>query len=186
MEGNKETFRAALLAVQSELKVGKERHNNFGGFSYRSCSDILEAVKPLLKKQGLVLTLTDSILQLGERFYVEASASIRSCGTDTDCETSTGYAREELTKKGMDSAQVTGSASSYARKYALNGLFLIDDSRDADDPGMMAKEWNKALREIDAATTREQLDNIYNSYIQFRQNQIFLDKLNEKSKTVTK
>lgn len=184
MEGNKETFRAALLAVQSELKVGKERHNNFGGFSYRSCSDILEAVKPLLKKHGLVLTLTDSILQLGERFYVEAEASIRSCGTDTDCETSTGYAREELSKKGMDSAQVTGSASSYARKYALNGLFLIDDSRDADDPGMMAKEWNKALREIDAATTREQLDNIYNSYIQFRQNQFFLDKLNTKSKTI--
>lgn len=116
-----------LLKIQQTLKAPKNQRNNFGGFNYRSCEDILEAVKPLL--DGAVLTLNDEIVLLGNRFYVKATATF----IDGDFQTSTtAYAREPDVKKGMDEPQITGTASSYARKYALNGLFLIDDQKDAD------------------------------------------------------
>lgn len=118
-----------LITIQSTLKAPKNQRNNFGGYNYRSCEDILEAVKPLLAEQGLILTISDDMVMLGNRFYVKASATI------TDGEnsvTNVAYAREEETKKGMDSAQITGAASSYARKYALNGLLCIDDTKDPD------------------------------------------------------
>lgn len=116
-----------LLKIQQTLKAPKNQRNNFGGFNYRSCEDILEAVKPLL--DGAVLTLNDEIILLGNRFYVKATATF----VDGDFQTSTtAFAREPDTKKGMDEPQITGTASSYARKYALNGLFLIDDQKDAD------------------------------------------------------
>ena len=121
----------SLCDIQAKLKAPKSQTNSFGGYKYRSCEDILEAVKPLLKEHGLVLTLTDRMVECGARVYVEATAALY--GSD---ETSpiyvTAYAREEETKKGMDSSQVTGAASSYARKYALNGLFCIDDTKDSD------------------------------------------------------
>ena len=118
-----------LIKIQTELKAPKNQKNNFGGYNYRSCEDIFEAVKPLLKENGLTLRLTDELVNIGERYYIKATA-ILSDGTDTI--ENIAYAREEETKKGMDGSQITGASSSYARKYALNGLFLIDDVKDSD------------------------------------------------------
>ena len=118
-----------LLKIQTELKAPKNQRNDFGKYNYRSCEDIFEAVKPLLKKENLLLRMTDELVQIGERYYIKATAIITD-GTETIENTS--YAREEETKKGMDGSQITGASSSYARKYALNGLFLIDDVKDSD------------------------------------------------------
>ena len=114
-----------LVEVQAALKVKKDRLNSFGGYKYRSCEDILEALKPLLLKNGLTLTITDNIVPIGMRFYVCATAE--ACDDQGNKISVQGFAREEENKKGMDGAQLTGSSSSYARKYALCGLFLIDD-----------------------------------------------------------
>lgn len=116
-----------LSEIQKTLTVPKNQFNKFGGYKYRSCEDILEAIKPLL--DGAVLIITDEIVQIGERFYVKATAEIRS---EKESVSNSAYAREPLMKKGMDESQITGATSSYARKYALNGLFLIDDTKDAD------------------------------------------------------
>ncbi|WP_418862586.1 ERF family protein [Slackia isoflavoniconvertens] len=124
----KETMKA-LLNVQARLKAPKGQMNKFGGYKYRSCEDILEAVKPLLEENKLVLVLGDEIELIGDRWYVKATAKI--IGEDGDV-TNSAYAREAESKKGQDESQITGTASSYARKYALNGLFLIDDTKDAD------------------------------------------------------
>ena len=120
-----------LLSIQTELKAPKNQFNSFGNYNYRSCEDILEAVKPLCKKGNVLLTLSDTIKHVGERYYVEATATLYDVETD-GCISVSAYAREEETKKGMDSSQITGAASSYARKYALNGLFNIDDTKDSD------------------------------------------------------
>ena len=122
-------FLDKLSAVQMELKAPKGQYNSFGKYSYRSCEDILEAVKPLLSKNGLTLLLTDEPVAVGNRVYIKATARIIGGGDSIEV---TAYAREPEDKKGMDTSQVTGTASSYARKYALNGLFLIDDTKDAD------------------------------------------------------
>lgn len=115
--------------IQEELKAPKSQYNNYGGYSYRSVEDILTAVKPLLVKENAELTLTDELVLIGDRYYVKATATYE----DKDGKrVVTGYARESENKKGMDASQITGTASSYARKYALNGLFLIDDTKDAD------------------------------------------------------
>lgn len=119
-----------LLQIQSELKAPKGQYNSFGKYKYRSCEDILEAAKPICAKYGVVLTLSDELVNIGERYYIKATA--RLMDDEGNSESVTAYAREEETKKGMDGSQITGTASSYARKYALNGLFLIDDTKDAD------------------------------------------------------
>lgn len=119
-----------LISIQSELKAPKTQFNKFGGYKYRKAEDILEAVKPLLAKQKCTLIITDDIVLVGNRIYVKATATIKN--EKGECETSTGWAREEETKKGMDDSQITGASSSYARKYALNGLFAIDDNADSD------------------------------------------------------
>lgn len=126
------TLREKLGAIQSELKAPKGQFNSFGKYKYRSCEDILEAVKPLLKKHNCLLTITDDVVMMGDRFYIKATATI--CGFENDGEIirNTALAREEVEKKGQDASQITGTASSYARKYCLNGLFLIDDTKDAD------------------------------------------------------
>lgn len=118
-----------LLAIQTKLKAPKGQYNNFGKYSYRSAEDILEAVKPLNAEQGVLLTITDEIKEIGGRVYVVATATV-SDGTDT-LQVSA-FAREPENKKGMDESQITGATSSYARKYALNGLYAIDDNKDAD------------------------------------------------------
>ena len=118
-----------LIHVQTKLNAPKSNYNSFGKYSYRSAEDILEAVKPLNAEQGLLLTLTDEPILTGEWHYIKATATI----TDgNESHTVTAYARESENKKGMDASQVTGATSSYARKYALNGLYLIDDTKDAD------------------------------------------------------
>lgn len=119
-----------LISIQSELKAPKTQVNKFGGYKYRKAEDILEAVKPLLAKQKCALIITDDIVMVGNRIYVKATATIKN--EKGEFETSTGWAREEETKKGMDASQITGASSSYARKYALNGLLAIDDNQDSD------------------------------------------------------
>ncbi len=122
-----------LLNIQNELKAPKNQHNNFGNYDFRSAEDILEAVKPLCNKNKVLLTLTDEIITVGNRYYVKATALLTDIESETLSEYEVNaYAREEEQKKGMDASQVTGAASSYARKYALNGLFCIDDTKDAD------------------------------------------------------
>ena len=117
--------------AQSELKAPKNQYNSFGKYNYRSCEDILEAAKPINKKHGLVLLLTDKPVCIGQRYYIEATARLYDIESEQFIE-ATASAREADTKKGMDESQVTGTASSYARKYALNGLYNIDDTKDAD------------------------------------------------------
>lgn len=118
-----------LLAIQQELKAPKNQFNAFGKYKYRSAEDILEAVKPVLAKHECVLTLSDDLVNIGDRYYIKATVTL-SNGEIIDQVTA--FAREEESKKGMDGSQITGTASSYARKYALNGLFLIDDTKDSD------------------------------------------------------
>ena len=117
--------------AQAELKAPKNQYNSFGKYNYRSCEDILEAAKPINKKYGLVLLLTDKPVFIGQRYYIEATARLYDIESEQFIE-ATASARESDTKKGMDDSQVTGTASSYARKYALNGLYNIDDTKDAD------------------------------------------------------
>lgn len=119
-----------LIAIQSELKAPKSQFNKFGGYKYRKAEDILEAVKPLLAKQKCTLIITDDVVLIGNRIYVKATATIKN--EKGECETTNGWAREDESKKSMDGSQITGASSSYARKYALNGLFAIDDNADSD------------------------------------------------------
>lgn len=125
--------------MQCELHAPKNQYNSFGGYKYRSLEDIAEALKPLEKKYNVLVGLNDEVVEIGGRVYVKATATLYNC---EECEkiSVSAYAREEETKKGMDAAQITGSASSYARKYALNGLFLIDDVKDPDATNKHGKE----------------------------------------------
>jgi hypothetical protein len=121
-----------LAAIQNELKAPKNQFNEFGDFYYRNCEDILEAVKPLCREHKTVLILKDEILNIGERYYVTAIAELIDIEKPEDRIVAKAHAREEESKKGMDGSQITGASSSYARKYALNGLFNIDDNKDSD------------------------------------------------------
>jgi hypothetical protein len=126
-----------LMSVQSELKAPKEQFNKFGNYAYRNCEDILEALKPILRKYEVALIIEDEISLIGDRFYIKAVCTL----TDgSESIKTSAYARESLDKKGMDDSQITGSTSSYARKYALNGMFLIDDNKDADTTNTHEKE----------------------------------------------
>ena len=120
-----------LLDIQNELKAPKSQYNNYGKYNYRNCEDILEAVKPICKKYKAVVFLSEKLVINGERHYIEATATFVDVETNESIEV-TAYAREEESKKGMDGSQVTGASSSYARKYALNGLFDVDDTKDSD------------------------------------------------------
>ena len=155
-----------LAKIQSKLKAPKTQYNKFGGYSYRSAEDILEAVKPLLSAESCTLTITDNVEMIGSRYYIVATATIKNGKDET--ESATAMAREPETKKGMDESQITGSASSYARKYALNGLFAIDDNKDADmmdnaqpqvsQPQQNAVSVDDIKRWLAAVTNREQLE----------------------------
>lgn len=140
-----------LLAVQLELRAPKGQYNSFGKYNYRSCEDILEAVKPLLNKHRLLLRLWDDMEAVGGRLYIKALAVVIDVDDPESQIQSCAFAREDEQKKGMDGAQVTGSSSSYARKYALNGLFLIDDNKDPD-----ATNNGKT----DPLATKEQISNL--------------------------
>ena len=135
-----------LIAIQSELKAPKSQYNNFGKYSYRNCEDILEALKPLLKEHKSTIYISDEIVTVLERFYVKATVTFIDAETGEKI-INTAYAREEEDKKGMDGSQVTGSSSSYARKYALNGMFAIDDTKDSDFTNTTIKGDNTGLSE---------------------------------------
>lgn len=138
-----------LLNIQTELKAPKGQYNSFGKYKYRSCEDILEAVKPICAKNKATLILSDSLENIGDRYYIKATATLIDVENGENLE-NTAYAREEQEKKGMDGSQITGTASSYARKYALNGLFNIDDTKDAD-----TDEYTKQSKAIDEDVKNE-------------------------------
>lgn len=146
-----------LLAIQSTLKAPKGQYNSFGKYKYRSAEDILEAVKPLCAEQGCTLTVGDEIVLIGDRFYIKATATLADCESNESLCVSA-FAREEDAKKGMDASQVTGACSSYARKYALNGLFCIDDTDDADTDRYTATTTGREMPEpTDGLTYREKV-----------------------------
>ena len=142
-----------LMKVQSELKAPKGQYNSFGKYKYRSCEDILTAVKPILAEVKAVITLEDEVLLIGNRYYIKATASFIDAETNIGTTlTNTALAREEDTKKGMDGSQITGTASSYARKYALNGLLLIDDTKDADTDENRNERESRAAKPVEDRT----------------------------------
>ncbi len=137
-----------LSSIQGELKAPKGQYNSFGKYKYRSCEDIVESVKPLLAKKGMALVITDSIQEVGSRCYVKAEARV-ICSESGESLAASAFAREPENKKGMDDSQITGAASSYARKYALNGLLAIDDTKDADVDAPPEKANIKAVKSAD-------------------------------------
>ncbi|MCP4394520.1 MAG: ERF family protein [Alphaproteobacteria bacterium] len=186
-----------LLKIQLELKAPKSQYNKFGGFNYRNAEDILEAVKPLCDKYKCCLTLHDEIVQIGDRYYIKATAFIVDIDTKDSIEVYA-FAREEESKKGMDGSQITGASSSYARKYALNGLFLIDDTKDSDSTNVgnnkeqikiIAKQDEEGvdepaldpriIEEISEAKTDRELKNIYSGLPEKDQHK-YLEKLSNR------
>lgn len=166
-----------LIEVQALLKAPKGQYNSFGKYKYRSCEDILEAVKPLLAERGLLLFIEDQIERIGDtsgtdslRWYVKATATV----TDgTDSVSTTAYAREDESKKGMDGSQVTGASSSYARKYALNALFLIDDTKDADATNTHGKEQTqkpsqRPKKPVDTTLSDEEMATLRQTFVNYR------------------
>ena len=182
-----------LITLQHELNAPKDLYNAFGKYKYRSCEGILAALKPLLAANGCTLTLSDEAVRIGDWTYIKSTATLKnSAGA---METVTAYAREDEEKKGMDKAQLTGSTSSYARKYALNGLFAIDDSKDIDsmvrpepkpvtaDPKATALQLY--LPRINTATTRDQLGAISSEWVsKFGKYQPMSDALNNRLKLI--
>lgn len=173
-----------LIEVQGRLKAPKGQYNSFGKYKYRSSEDILEAVKPLLVEQGLLLTLNDDIVMVGDRIYVKAIATIRY---GEDSIQSVAFAREELDKKGMDASQVTGAASSYARKYALNGLFCIDDTKDSDATNNGGKNiepenqlMDVALSDAINAESESALKAVWENYPSLQGNKAFRSIINKR------
>lgn len=171
-----------LMEIQSKLNVPKSLTNSYGGYKYRSAELILEAVKPLLKENGCTLTINDDMVMVGDRIYVKATATIRNGKGEK--ETTTAFAREAVSKKGMDDSQVTGAASSYARKYALNGLFCIDDMKDADALNVN-KEYTQqtdsnfeaVIANIKVASSTQELTRIWQECYAYQNNKAFVSAL---------
>ena len=153
------TIYKKLLNIQSKLKAPKNQYNSFGKYHYRSCEDILEGLKPILKEEGATLILNDSIIQIGDRYYVESTAKLIDVETGDMIETKA-LAREEENLKGQSSAQVSGSTSSYSRKYCLNALFCIDDTKDSDATNTHGKEDSKQTSTQSSPTITEKQKNL--------------------------
>lgn len=139
---------AKLTAIQSKLEAPKNQFNKFGGYSYRNCEDILEALKPLLVENKVAVTISDSVELIGDRYYIKATATLINLEEDKEKISVTAFAREEKEKKGMDASQISGASSSYARKYALNGLFAIDDNKDSDFTNRHGKKQDSKVTQI--------------------------------------
>lgn len=158
-----------LGAIQTRLKAPKSQYNSFGKYNYRNCEDILEALKPFLTETKTSLTINDEVVLIGTRYYIKASVVLYDNESEASVN-STAYAREEETKKGMDGSQITGAASSYARKYALNGMFAIDDTKDADTPNGKSDGNNappKQPARQDNRITKEQATMLYNKLVEY-------------------
>ncbi len=167
-----------LIYIQSNLKAPKNQWNDFGKYSYRNAENILEAVKPLLSEKGCILTISDEIVQFGDRVYVKATATIKNSSGET--ESASAFAREPLSKKGQDESQVTGSASSYARKYALNGLFAIDDNKDADALNVTPEYTQQQaaspyLSAVKGAKTVGELEIVWGKFPNLQNDKTFID-----------
>lgn len=191
-----------LITIQSTLKAPKSQFNAFGNYKYRKVEDILEAVKPIMSNLGCTLIMTDDIEMVGNRIYVKATATLKN--SKGEIEITTGYAREEETKKGMDGSQITGAASSYARKYALNGLFAIDDNADSDttnidqqsqqkvkssnhapvasDPQYHPNEINEAIQMVSRCVNKDNLVWVMQTYQPLMSNAQFMQTLSAKRK----
>lgn len=174
-----------LISIQNELKAPKMQFNKFGNYNYRNCEDILEALKPLLKKHDLTLFITDEVVMIGNRFYVKATATV------TDKEeisiSVSAFARESEEKKGMDTSQITGAASSYARKYALNGLFLIDDNKDNDYQEKPLDVNNttdiiNVIKQMNECTTLDDVKKVWTDNKQFQTSEAFIKAKDNKKK----
>jgi hypothetical protein len=163
-----------LADIQAKLKAPKGQFNSFGKYHYRSAEDILEAVKKVVNPMGFSIVLTDQVKEVGGRIYVEAIASLFNGELEYN---STGFAREEETKKGMDGSQITGAASSYARKYALNGLFAIDDTKDSDATNDHGKSQESKPQAKALATAPSQFDNEFKELIAYVKRVIAIDEL---------
>ncbi len=171
------TFAERVVIVQHELKAPKGQYNQFGKYRYRSAEDILNSVKPLLAVNDLVLTLSDELIALGSRIYIKATATLQDCLSGNAISVDA-YAREDEVIKGMSGSQITGAASSYARKYALNGLFLIDDTKDADatNDGTANANNNRlqeSLNRIAQAKSRDELNTIWNTFTDLQKDERF-------------
>lgn len=174
-----------LLAIQQELKAPKGQYNSFGKYKYRSCEDILEAVKPLLRKHNCTLVISDDIVMLGTRFYIKATVTLSNGGESV---MTTAFAREEEEKKGADSSQITGAASSYARKYALNGLFCIDDNKDSDSTNNGGKPvepaenplMEAAMSDVRNAKDTQALKAVWEEYTSLHSNKVFKGMVNQR------
>jgi hypothetical protein len=189
-----------LVKIQGTLKANKCLRNDYGKFNYRSAETILQAVKPICQELGCQLILTDDIQMIGDRYYVKATATLTNA--DGEKESATAFARECPARCGMDEAQITGAASSYARKYALNGLFAIDDTKDPDDPELTKKRLEEekakaeqatatanldtAKKEVEAAKTVEELNAIFYKYKDLQKNQEFINALTNKKNILQK
>lgn len=183
-----------LIEIQYNLKAPKGQWNNFGKYKYRSCEDILEVLKPLLYEHKCELTIADDMVLVGTRIYVKATVTLKN--ENGEIVSTTAYAREEESKKGMDGSQVTGAASSYARKYALNGMFCIDDTKDCDDTkdsddtntdgkdDGLSYNRDTAFQEIDAAKDTAELSNIYNKYTMLHADKAFMERMGARKKEV--
>lgn len=191
-----------LATIQAELKAPKDLYNKFGKYNYRSAESILEALKPLLSAQKCHLTITDDIVLVGERYYIKATATVSN---GTESVSAVAFAREEDTKKGMDASQLTGSTSSYARKYALNGLFAIDDNKDSDDTNKHGMDSDQkptvdkdkvapkkltipvsVKKAVESATTRDELVKIWNANPNLKSLQEFIDLFQKNTERVGK
>lgn len=192
-----------LITIQSTLKAPKSQFNAFGNYKYRKVEDILEAVKPIMSNLGCTLVMTDDIEMVGNRIYVKATATLKN--SKGEIEITTGYAREEETKKGMDGSQITGATSSYARKYALNGLFAIDDNADSDttnignqqsqqkvkssnkapvasDPQYHPNDINEAIQMVSRCVNKDNLVWVMQTYQPLMSNAQFMQTLSAKRK----
>lgn len=170
---NKE-FLKEFHEIVENMKVKKSKYNKFGQFYYRSCEDIMNAFREVAKDKDLLLLLEDEIVNLGTRYYVKATAIVTN-GSDTI--SNTAYAREAEAKSGMDAAQITGAASSYARKYAMNGLFCLDDAQDLDEPSnkiIDEKTIKKYKEDLAKITSREQLDQYWYDHPEYQKDANFL------------
>lgn len=184
-----------LVSIQNKLNAPKSQYNSFGKYKYRSCEDILEALKPLLKEHGLVVTLNDEIQVFGNRIYVKATATLSDGVKEISV---SAYAREDEQKKGMDGSQVTGAASSYARKYALNGLFAIDDAKDADSTNTHGQQTQQhiatsapasmlttAIDRVNACNDLNQIVAVWNEFSALAGNSEFKKACSERKKLLT-
>lgn len=176
-----------LVNIQGLLKAPKNQYNSFGKYKYRSAEDILEGVKPLLQEYDCHLTISDEIVMVGNRIYVKATATLRNSNGEEV--TTTAFAREEETKKGMDASQVTGATSSYARKYALNGLFCIDDTKDADTMDNRQSQSGDvndlrlvAMQDLGNASTADAVGVVWRNYPALQNDAVFKDAVVKKGK----